>query len=205
MLRICSDVLLLTDVENFASMYKQLAEECEVRMLVEEKWNSRYRVRQENIICGSKYLEDINVAYYPNIILILKSSENPNDFRKKGITRFIFNHKDTRELVYAFMKIEKTIVKSADNDFKSILKESTSIVYFQGDYEFHFDTNKFFWKGEQIYLSEANKKYLADWLLNGNKDNKKRMSLYLMRERLGKDFLRDVNRFGEIRKEKKDE
>ena len=204
MLRKCSRALLLTDVENFGLMYKQIAEECDVSMRIEAEWNSNYRVTEEVIICGSKYLDDINVAYYPNVVLILKSSQKTYEFINKGITRFIFNHEDARELVYACMKADKVYVKEATKELKEITRESSTMKYIAGDYEFHFDTGKFKWKGRGIYLTKQTINYLAEWLLNGHKDNSRRLLLFNVRKKLGKEFLSDIDRFGEL-KEKKDE
>ena len=47
-----------------------------------------------------------------------------------------------------------------------------------------------------IYLTNTIKKYLAQWLLNGKKDNSKRMILHNLRKKFGNDFLSDVDRFG---------
>lgn len=202
MLNLCSNVLLLTDIESFAETYRLLALSCEVSLRIEKEWNTNYRIKEDVIICGSKYLKNINRAYYQNIVLILKSSESPFPYVKEGINRFVFDFTDKKELLFAFYKEEKHLIASSDTDLKNILESANCQEYIKGDYEFHFDTGNFVWKGKPIYLSEANKKYLAEWLLKGNKDNNKRMSLYNMRTRLGKDFLREVDRFGQIRRKK---
>ena len=50
-----------------------------------------------------------------------------------------------------------------------------------------------------IYLTDSSKKYLAQWLLNGLKDNSKRMILCNLRKKFGKDFLSDIDRFGQLK------
>ena len=80
------------------------------------------------------------------------------------------------------------------------LLKDCSVWNFQfGDYSFQFDKNKFTYKGKPIYLVDSQKRYLAEWLLNGHKDNSKRMVLCTMRKKFGKDFLADINRFGQLK------
>lgn len=203
MLRTCSSVLLLTSVDSFAEEIGQLAEECDIKLIVEKEWNINYRLTEDVILCGSKYLEDINRAYYPNVVLILKDNENPVSFIRDGITRFIFNHKDQREFVYAFCKMDKVFVKNVTPTVRAVLQEASAVRYCFGEYDFHFGNNRFTYKGKGIYLTDGEKAYLAEWLLNGHKDNSQRMHLCLMRKKFGDDFLKDVNRFGQIKEEKK--
>lgn len=193
MLRNVKTALLLTNIDSFASNIRSIAEECDVALTVEEDWSEKYRVLEEVILCGSKYLDKINVQFYPVVTLILKESESPVDFIKKGITRFIFNHTDEREIIMSFMK-----ESSYEGD---TLKDATCTVYCRGEYNFDFEKKIFFWKDKQIYLSDLNQKYLANWLLKGNKENSKRNSLFNIRKRLGKDFLKDVDRFGDLKGE----
>ena len=199
MQKICSKALLLTDVESFGQAYKEIAESCEVDLRIESTWKPNYRVSEDVIICGSKYLELINASYYSNIVLILRAEEKPFEFVNKGVTRFIFNHNDTRELAFALVKRDKIYIKETTKDIKEITKDSTSLKYCLGDYEFHFDTNIFKWRGNGIYLTKQTVNYLADWLLNGHKDNAKRIILFNVRKRLGADFLKDVDRHGNLK------
>ena len=57
------------------------------------------------------------------------------------------------------------------------------------------------YKGKAIYVTKAQKRYLADWLLNGHKDNSKRVLLFELRKKFGNDFLREVDRHGQIKEE----
>ena len=84
----CKSALLLSDVESFSKIYEMVAEEVGVELKVESDWSERYRLTEEIVILGSKYLDKLNSMYYPNAVLILKSDENPYTFMQKGITRF---------------------------------------------------------------------------------------------------------------------
>ena len=198
-----SSALLLSDVTSFAENYKALAQDVGVTLSVEKEWNVKYRANYEVIILGSKFLADLNHAYYPEAVMILKEGESPAPYIKEGITRFIFNYKNSYELLCALYKQEKIVVHASSNDLKTIIKECKVLAYQFGDYDFQFDKNRFLYKGKSIYLSDSAKKYLAEWLLNGHKDNKKRMVLCNLRKRFGEGFLKDVDRFGQIKEEKK--
>lgn len=196
--------LLLSDVPSFSENYKSLADDVEVELTVEQEWNVKYRVTSDVVICGSKYLESVNHVYYSEVVLILKEGENPASYIKEGITRFIFNYKNNYELLCAFYKPEKIVLHSSSNDLRLLIKDCNILNFQAGDYDFKFDKNRFSYKGRAIYLSDSAKQYLAEWLLNSNKDNRKRMILCSLRKKLGKDFLKDVDRFGQLR-ESKDE
>lgn len=198
----CSKALLLSDVPSFVENYKALAEEIGVSLQVESEWNDRYRVTSEVVILGSKYLDTLNRSYYPEAVLILKEGESPAPYIKEGINRFIFNYKNNYELLCAFYKQERIVIHASSNDLKTIIKESDVLNYQFGDYNFMFDRNRFQYKGRPIYLSDSAKRYLAEWLLNGHKDNSKRMVLCNLRKKFGEGFLKDVDRFGQLKEEK---
>lgn len=205
MLEKITKALLLSDVPSFSENYKALAEEINVSLSVESEWNLRYRVSAEVVVLGSKYLDKLNRSYYPIAVLILKEGESPAPYIKKGITRFIFNYKNVYELLCAFYKPEKTVIHASSKDLEIIIKDCTSTVYCFGDYDFDFAKNKFKYKGKLIYLPDSVKRYLAEWLLNGHKDNRKRMVLCNLRKKFGAEFLKDVDRFGQIKECKENE
>jgi hypothetical protein len=200
----CKSALLLSDVESFSKTYEAIAEEVGVELKVEGDWSERYRLTEEVVILGSKYLDKLNSMYYPNAVLILKSDENPYSFMQKGITRFIFDYQNKYELFTALFKAEPVTVHSWHLPLEEIIKDSSVWNFTYGDYDFKFDKDKYFYKGKQLYLANAQKRYLAEWLLNGHKDNSKRMILCIMRKKFGQDFLADIDRFGRF-KEDKDE
>ena len=198
----CKSALLLSDVESFSKTYEMIAEEVGVELKVESEWSERYRLTQEIVILGSKYLGKLNSMYYPNVVLILKSGENPYPFMQKGITRFIFDYQNKYELFTALFKTEPVTVHSRNLPLEEIIKDSSVWNFTYGDYDFKFDKDKYFYKGKQLYLANAQKRYLAEWLLNGHKDNSKRMLLCIMRKKFGQDFLADIDRFGRLKEEK---
>ena len=166
----CKSALLLSDVQSFALTFKAIADEAEVKLSIESSWNTRYRVSEDVVILGSKYLEFLNEAYYANAVLILKADESPYPYMQKGITRFIFDYHN-----------------------------KYGVWNFQfGDYDFQFDKNRFIYRGKPLYFADSQKRYLAEWLLCGHKDNSKRMILCTMRKKFGKDFLADIDRYGQL-------
>ena len=196
----CSSALLLSDVKSFSDSYKALAEEAGVSMIVEGEWNIKYRVSQDIVILGSKYLDKLNRAYYTNAVIILKKDESPAPYIAQGINHFIFDYTNVNELVFAFYRQEKVIVHSASADLKSLMQDCNIFNFQFGEYDFKFDRNKFMYKNKPIYFNDSAKRYLIEWLLNGHKDNKKRMILCNLRKKFGDEFLRDVDRFGMMKK-----
>jgi hypothetical protein len=195
----CKSALLLSDVESFSMMYEAVAKEADVQLKVEKEWSERYRLTQEVIILGSKYLNELNPMYYPNAVLILKSDESPYPFMQKGITRFIFNYQNKYELFTALFKAEPVTVHTQHLPLEEILKESTIWNFNYGDYDFKFDKDLYYYRGRQIYLANSHKRYLAEWLLNGHKDNSKRMILCIMRKKFGQSFLAEIDRYGRVK------
>lgn len=198
----CKSALLLSDVESFSKAYEMIAEEVGVELKVESDWSERYRLTQDIVILGSKYLDKLNSMYYPNAVLILKSGENPYTFMQEGITKFIFDYQNKYELFTALFKVEPVTIHSGHLPLEEIIKDSSVWNFTYGDYDFKFDKDKYFYKGKQLYLANAQKRYLAEWLLNGHKDNSKRMILCIMRKKFGQNFLADIDRFGQIKEEK---
>lgn len=199
----CNSALLLTDVPSFAGMYKDIAKDALVQLKVEEDWSKSYRISQDVVIAGSKYLDKINEAYISKTVLILRSDESPASFVVKGIERFIFDYQNAQELCMAFYRPDKVIVHTNNVELTDLIKTATTNCYQFGDYDFQFDKNSFKYKGKGIYLCKSQQKYLAEWLLYGNKDNKKRTILFALRKKFGQDFLKDVDRHGVLKEEKK--
>ena len=198
MLQKVSKALLISDVASFYNNYSALAEDIGVTLSVEPDWNSKYRVAADVVILGSKNIEKLNKAYYPKAVLILKEGESPAPFIKMGITRFIFNYKNKYELLTALFRVEPVIIHAADSDYDEIVKSSDVLSFCYGDYDFRFDKSQFRYKGKPIYITDSSKKYLAEWLLNGHKDNSKRMILCNLRKKLGSEFLSEIDRFGTV-------
>lgn len=199
MLQKVNKALLISDVASFYENYEALSEDIGVNLQVESEWNTRYRVNVDVIILGSKNLESLNKTYYPMTVLILNEGESPAPYIKMGITRFIFNYKNKFELLTALFRPDPVIIHAADSSYIDIVKTSDVMSFCCGNYNFRFDKGQFKYKGKVIYLTGSSKKYLAQWLLNGHKDNSKRMILCNLRKKFGKDFLSDIDRFGQIK------
>lgn len=204
MLEKCNSALLISEVESFSETYETIARDIGVDMTVEKEWKPRYRMSRDVVILGSKYLPDLNKAYYPVAVVILKKGENPVPYVKEGVNHFIFDYTNQYELLMALFKTPRVLVNGASQELKEMLRESGTTRFKAGAYDFRFDMNIYLYKEQPIYLQEAQKRYLAQWLLFGNKENKHRMLLCLMRKKFGEDFLKDIDRFGQI-KEDKDE
>lgn len=191
--------LLISEVPGFAEEYQALAGEIGVRMRVEPDWKTTFRAEQDVIILGSKHLAKVNRAYYPKVRVILKPGENPASLIKQGVEHFIFDYKNKYELIIALFKSETLVVHSGSQELRTLLKDTGVTTFCLKDYDFKFDKNQYRYKGKAIYLTDSQKKYLADWLLYGFKDNKKRMVIFTLRRKFGQDFLRDIDRFGQIK------
>ena len=158
-------------------------------------------MNKDIVIFGSKYLSQVNKAYYPSSVIILKKGESPAPFIKEGINHFIFDYMNQYELITALFKQAKVLIR-ASSEIKDILEDSVFTRFTLGDYDFRFDLNIYLYKGKPIYLQKAQKIYLAQWLLFGNKDNSKRAIVCKLRKKLGSDFLKDIDRFGRLKEEK---
>ena len=202
MLEKCNSALLISEVESFSEIYKMVARDIGVDMTVEKEWKPRYRMSKDVVILGSKHLPDLNKAYYPMAGVILKSGENPVPYIKEGVNHFIFDYTNQYELLMALFKTPRVLVNGASQELKEMLMESGTTRFKAGAYDFRFDMNIYLYKEQPIYLQEAQKRYLAQWLLFGNKENKHRMLLCLMRKKFGEDFLKDIDRFGQLKEEK---
>ena len=206
MLKKCKTVLLLSDEPTFSEPYQKIAKSVNVEMFVEKKWHVRFRVKEDLVILGARYLQDLHEDYYNRAVVILKTDESPAPYIKMGIKRFIFNYRNNYELLTALYYDEPTIIlsKTSSSVVESI-KDSGMTRFQFHDYDFKFDRGVFFYKHRQIYLTDAHRRYLAEWLLTGNKDNSKRMILCNLRKKFGSDFLADIDRFGQPKRSVEDE
>lgn len=205
MLEKCNSALLISEVESFSETYETIARDIGVDMTVEKEWKPRYRMSRDVVILGSKYLPDLNKAYYPVAVVILKRGENPVPYIKEGVNHFIFDYTNQYELLMALFKSPRVLVNGASQELKEMLRESGTTRFKAGAYDFRFDMNLYLYKGQPVYLQEAQKRYLAQWLLFGNKENKHRMLLCLMRKKFGEDFLKDIDRFGQLKEERNEQ
>ena len=200
MLKKSKTALLLSAHLSFSDPYKELAESIGVEMHVDREWSTKYRVREDVVILGAKFLPNVNETYYDRVVLILGTGESPAPYIKQGIRRFIFNYKNPYELLTALYYEEtKVVVARGLGSVVDAITDSGTAKFELSDYDFRFDKGVFFYKQRQIYLTEAQRKYLAEWLLTGNKDNGRRMILCNLRKKFGEDFLSDIDRFGRLK------
>lgn len=190
MLKTCSSVLLLTKDRNLSDLMQEIAFECDFRLRVESEWCKNYRVQEQIVICDSSFVKDINAAFIKDTRVVLAEGESFVAY-KDIIDSFIFDYNDIRQLYYAIL-VETSEEKEPKLD-------SFGTVFLTERYSFDFTRNRFLLDGRGIYLTKSEKEYLFDWLLRGKKDNNKRIKLFNMRKKFGKDFLADINRRGEKR------
>lgn len=195
MLKVCSSALVLSGVPRFVSYVTEIAKDCGVEVETNESWNERYRLNNDIIICGSKYLSDINTQYYDRVRLVLKTTETVNTFVQMGITHFIFDYNNVRELAYSFYIDDQELLSDSSN-VSEVIMPIENKHFVMGKYNFNFDTDVYKYAGIGIYLYPMEKVYLAKWLLLGEKDNSKRITLFRLRKRFGKAFLEDIDRKG---------
>lgn len=201
MLRVCSSVLILTNVASFINYISGIANDLNVEVETADTWNVNYRLTSEIIICGSKYLPYINVVDYDKVRLVLRTDETVARFIDMGITHFIFDYNNIKEVYFSFYT-EETEKQNSEMTVSDIIAKTRISHFVKGKYDFNFGTNSFKYAGVGIYLRESEKIYLAKWLLLNRKENDKRILLFKMRKKFGKDFMSDVDLLGEVKEEK---
>lgn len=183
MLSACNSILLLTKSKSFVEYIKDIADKCEVKVHSRDEWNPLYRVTEDKILCSSEWKDLINENNIKKTVILLKEGESFVKAKNKGFEQFVFNVKDERQIMYAFLTVKQ--VKKAVN---------ISVGNFvDKDYRFDFTENCFYYKNMGIYLSETERNYIGNWLLKGFKDNNKRHLLFNLRKRYGKEFLSEYD------------
>lgn len=198
MLTKSTNALLISAQPDFSDKYVALAKSVGVTLSVESNWSLKFRVKEEVVILGGKHLGELNPVYYEKAVVILGEGESPAPYMKQGINRFIFNYKNSYELILALHYVEtKVVVSKTSSAIVDAINDSGLTRFQFHDYDFKFDRGVFFYKDKPIYLTDGQRRYLAQWLLTGNKDNSKRMILCKLRKKFGEDFLSDIDRFGQ--------
>ena len=63
----------------------------------------------------------------------------------------------------------------------------------EGDYDFDFAKGRFLWKGEELYITQAEALFLYNCLaLRTGAEKRQSYYVYNMRRKFGKDFLKDI-------------
>ena len=187
MLKICSSVMATglnkEQLEYLMSRTKQYGIVLETR----DAWVHLSKTDADRFICTPAMFPYVNPALYPKTVMLVDEQEDITQFLTAGVSRFITHMYDDIQFLQA-MYVEYEAKKD---------RKRFTVDYVEGDYEFYFTHNTFFYKGEGIYLLPSEKKYLYDWLVFKEKDNTKRIYLYNIRKRLGdKSFLKNINKYG---------
>lgn len=196
MLQKCKVALLISEVESFRDSYKKLASDVNIKLNVSSQWDEHYRVSEDVVILGGKYLGFLNPSYYSKAVVILKPAESPAPYIQQGVSRFIFDYQNQYELITALFYEKPVVVHADSKEVKEIVEEYRFPCFKNGDYDFRFDKDVYLYKGKPIYLCASQKRFLAQWLIGGHKENKRRMTLCNLRKKFGEDFLKDIDRFG---------
>lgn len=200
MLRTCSTALLLTKDDNLISVYETVAPRCEVALTVEREWSSMYRTVADVVLCDSAMVNSLALEYDHKAVCILRKGMSFVPYRDR-FDRFVFDRTNERELSYAFMRIKVSVaseIKDAPTII-SMVNESGIDRFTKGGYDFDFVNDSYSYNGRSIYLSPSNKLVIARWLLLGYKDSNTRTQLFNMRKLLGREFLADIDRKGEMK------
>lgn len=200
MLKICSKALLLSNVPSFVKYISDISADLGIELDTADVWNINYRLNAEVIICGSKYIPYINVVDYDKVRLILKTNETVAEFIEMGITHFIFDYNNTKEVAFSFF-FDAEEKQTDEMTVTDIINKTKISRFTKGKYDFNFLTNTFKYDGVGIYLRESEKIYIAKWLFLNIKENSKRILLFNMRKKFGKDFMQDIDRLGKIKEE----
>ena len=189
--------LLLSKDTDFIARYETVAQMCNVELTVRSEWNERYRINQDVVIAEGELASLVASEYKNRLVLVFSGSIA--EMRAKA-DRFIFNKENLQELIYAFLKIDNSVKVKDTRSVTSIVISSGRSVFKEADYDFDFANSTFRYKGKEIYVSEGQKIVLAKWLLLGERGNNCYVQIHQMRKKLGKDFLSDINKYGEVTK-----
>ena len=191
---------MLSNVPSFVKYISDISADLGIELDTADVWNINYRLNAEVIICGSKYIPYINVVDYDKVRLILKTNETVAEFIEMGITHFIFDYNNTKEVAFSFF-FDAEEKQTDEMTVTDIINKTKISRFTKGKYDFNFLTNTFKYDGVGIYLRESEKIYIAKWLFLNIKENSKRILLFNMRKKFGKDFMQDIDRLGKIKEE----
>ena len=187
MLRICSSALITGFEESVLNKLLIQTARHNIRAEIRGDWIALSKTESERIICPASIFQDINPRYYSITVMVVEKGTDIKPFLEQGITRFITDIEDEIQFLQAmYVSYEAS-------------KERVRFVndYVKGNYRFLFSRDEFYYKGEGIFLLPNEKRYLYDWLIYKDKDNKRRIALFTIRKRLeDKTFLKDVDRQG---------
>ena len=153
--------LLLTKDETFIEKYVAVAQMCDVKLTTQSEWNKNYRIVQDVVIADAEFASSIAEIYRSKLVLVF--SGNISEMRTKA-DRFIFDKENLQELIYALLRIDNTVKVKDTRSITNIILASGRSAFKGADYVFDFANAIYKYKGQEIYVSEAQKVLLAKWL-----------------------------------------
>jgi len=180
MLKICSSVLLLTEIEQTEKKIFSVCAAEDLEFLSSKLFESVTSVDSFGIIIAEvpflRFLKDCREK-----VVVL----HPGEYLKKliavGYEKFLFDLENRLEILSCLY----------------VPDEKKATVIKMGKLVCDFENFSFQWKGSEIYLSKGEQKFLYNKLTKTKGDvlsSSDRAALCRMRKRLGKDFLADIRK-----------
>ena len=187
MLKICSSVMATGLSKEQLDALMLRTKQYEIKLETRDAWVQLSKTEADRFVCTPEMFPYVNPMLYPKTVMLVDELEDVTQFLTAGVSRFITDINNDIQFLQA-MYVEYEAKKD---------RKRFTVDYTEGEYEFYFTHNEFFYKGEGIYLLPSEKRYLYDWLVFKEKDNTKRIYLYNIRKRLGdKSFLKNINKYG---------
>lgn len=187
-------VLLLSQDIVFIERYQEIAKVCDFTLEVRNKWYDTFRSDHDVIVADTDFIKHVSVVYRDKLVAVYSGSHND---MYNIADRFIFNKDSIPELMYSVMKI-KVMDKPVSDRATAILKAGKG-TFITDKYNFDFASNTYVADGVPVHFTDGQATALAKWLLLGIKDNNCNVQLHALRKKLGREFLSDINKFGEVR------
>lgn len=197
MLKIPNKVLLVTYDDDLTALAQDVAKALGIVLEVGFDLSAKARQGHNVIICDSACLSQVNKYYAYKTVVVLNEAESFVPYVNL-YDRFVFYRRDRIELAYAMYRLcmDERYMPDKEPTVKGAIERSGKDEYMGGDCMFFFRIDEYWYKGEALKLSQAEKIELANYLLLGIKNQATRTYLYRIRKRVGKDFLAHIPRRG---------
>ena len=164
--------------KDIVSLQNEINEQ-KIKEILKDYFEKKYNIDAVSYVLSDMDI-DVKIKHY---------GENP-----------VYSYANIHEAIESEEKVEEETENFFFewDDISALAKKSGKTVFSKGDYHFDFKRNIFKYKGNDISLSPAEKRILAKWLLAQKKDHNTSSQLYLMRKRFGKDFLADIDKYGNL-------
>lgn len=198
------NALLITNDETFEKAFLKTAETLNAEVEVKKEWKKIYATDAPIIACDTKTIETIASSYINRVVLYVKKDEKIQDFVSLGVSNFIFDIEDKRQLVLAFTKNEyrdlSTKSWTQSDKLLAVLDYAASPVFESEHYYFDFANGNYRYNDTDIYISPTEEIIIAKWILLGIKEKDKLSNISHMRTKFGKEFLSDINDDGTVKR-----